>query len=181
MTELTDKRNSVESAAFLQHVAVARCVQARSGRAQYSSSNWRADMKLVPGSERMFADERTDPTDGSVRWAPAKSLWLASMTLAAIGLGPLLFSWQAFLLFITSSAVTLCFGHSVGMHRRLIHSSFECSLWLEHLCVYLGTLVGMAGPLGMVRIHDFRDWAQRQAACHDYSCHRAVLARRMVA
>ena len=31
---------------------------------------------------------------------------------------------------------------------------------------------GMAGPFGIVRLHDFRDWAQRQAACHDYSCHR---------
>jgi stearoyl-CoA desaturase (delta-9 desaturase) len=30
----------------------------------------------------------------------------------------------------------------------------------------------MAGPYGMVRLHDFRDWAQRQPACHDYSCHR---------
>jgi len=58
------------------------------------------------------------------------------------------------------------------MHRRLIHNSFECPLWLEYFCVYLGTLVGMAGPLGMIRIHDFRDWAQRQPACHDYFAHR---------
>jgi stearoyl-CoA desaturase (delta-9 desaturase) len=130
-------------------------------------------MQLVPGSERMSADERTDPADGRVRWAPAKSLWIGSMTVVAVGLGPLLFSWNAFLLFIATSAVTLCFGHSVGMHRRLIHSSFDCPLWLEYLCVYLGTLVGMAGPIGMIRLHDFRDWAQRQPACHDYSCHCA--------
>ena len=75
-------------------------------------------MKLVPGSERMFVEDRTDPIDGSVHWAPAKSLWIGSMTVAAVGLGPPLFSWQAFLLFIATSAVTLCFGHSVGMHRR---------------------------------------------------------------
>jgi fatty-acid desaturase len=25
----------------------------------------------------------------------------------------------------------------------------------------------------MVRLHDFRDWAQRQSQCHDYSCHRS--------
>jgi fatty-acid desaturase len=130
-------------------------------------------MQLVPGSERMFADDRTDPTDGQIHWAPAKSLWIGFMTAAAVALGPVLFSWDAFLLFIATSAVTLCFGHSVGMHRRLIHGSFDCPLWLEHLCVYLGTLVGMAGPIGMVRLHDFRDWAQRQRACHDYSCHRA--------
>jgi stearoyl-CoA desaturase (delta-9 desaturase) len=95
------------------------------------------------------------------------------MTAAAVVLGPPFFTWDAFALFIATGAVTLCFGHSVGMHRRLIHSSFDCPLWLEHFCVYLGTLVGMAGPIGMIRLHDFRDWAQRQSRCHDYSCHRA--------
>jgi stearoyl-CoA desaturase (delta-9 desaturase) len=130
-------------------------------------------MKLVAGSERIIADSGTDPVDGTVRWAPAKSLWIASMTTAAVVLGPLFLSLDAFALFIATSAVTLCFGHSVGMHRRLIHSSFDCPLWLEHVCVYLGTLVGMAGPIGMIRLHDFRDWAQRQLHCHDYSCHRA--------
>jgi stearoyl-CoA desaturase (delta-9 desaturase) len=59
------------------------------------------------------------------------------------------------------------------MHRRLIHSSFDCPLWVERTCVYLGTLVGMAGPFGMIRLHDFRDWAQRQSACHAYSRHAA--------
>jgi fatty-acid desaturase len=131
----------------------------------------------MPGSERMFAGADTDPVNGTVRWAPAKSLWIGSMTLAAIVLGPLVFSWDAFALFIATSAVTLCFGHSVGMHRRLIHSSFACPVWLEHSCVYLGTLVGMAGPIGMVRLHDFRDWAQRQPACHDYSRHNAAFWR----
>jgi stearoyl-CoA desaturase (delta-9 desaturase) len=121
----------------------------------------------------MVADDATDPLSGNVCWAPAKSLWIGSMTVAAIVLGPPTFSWNAFFLFIVTSGVALCFGHSVGMHRRLIHSSFECPLWLEHSCVYLGTLVGMAGPIGMIRLHDFRDWAQRQPACHDYSCHRA--------
>ena len=31
----------------------------------------------------------------------------------------------------------------------------------------------MAGPLGMVRLHDTRDWAQRQGECHDLHAHRA--------
>jgi stearoyl-CoA desaturase (delta-9 desaturase) len=73
--------------------------------------------------------------------------------------------------------MTLCAGHSVGMHRRLIHNSFSCPLWLEYACVYLGVLVGMAGPIGMIRIHDMRDWAQRQPACHPFFGHRAGLLR----
>lgn len=129
-------------------------------------------MQLVPGSERIHADESANPIAARVRWAPVKSLWIGGMTLSAIGLGPFYFSWDALALFLVSSALTLCFGHSVGMHRRLIHNSFECPLWLEYICVYLGTMVGMAGPLSMIRIHDFRDWAQRQPECHDYFAHR---------
>lgn len=129
-------------------------------------------MRLVPGSARILAGPTADPARGEVRWAPAKSLWIGSMTLAALLLGPLSVTTGAVLLFLGTSAVTLCAGHSVGMHRRLIHSSFQCPLWLERLFVYLGTLVGMAGPVGMIRIHDMRDWAQRQPACHDFFAHR---------
>lgn len=129
-------------------------------------------MDLRQGSERVVPLDGTTALEGAVRWAPAKSLWFLSMLLSAAVAGPLLASWSAVTLFLVSSAVTLCFGHSVGMHRRLIHSSFQCPRWLEYLCVYLGTLVGMAGPFGMTATHDFRDWAQRQQACHDYFCHR---------
>jgi fatty-acid desaturase len=129
-------------------------------------------MTLVKGSERIIAAADSDPALGEVRWAPVKSIWIGSMT--AIGLigGVLLFTWDAFAVFLALSAVTLCGGHSVGMHRRLIHNSFACPLWLEYVLVYLGVLVGMAGPVGMTRQHDLRDWAQRQSTCHDFLCHR---------
>jgi stearoyl-CoA desaturase (delta-9 desaturase) len=129
-------------------------------------------MQLVPGSERIVACQGASPVAGRVRWVPAKSLWIGGMSLAAVVAGPLTASWDSAALFFATSALTLCVGHSVGMHRRLIHASFDCPRWLEHLCVYLGTLVGMAGPIGMIRVHDLRDWAQRQAECHDYFCHR---------
>ncbi len=129
-------------------------------------------MGMIAGSHRIQAGIGTSAVKGRVHWAPAKSIWIGSMTLASLILGPLWFSWSAFFLFLLTTGITLCFGHSVGMHRRLIHGSFACPLWLEYFCVYLGTLVGMAGPMGMTRTHDFRDWAQRQEDCHDYFCHR---------
>ena len=129
-------------------------------------------MTIIAGSHRIHAAAEGSAVEGKVRWAPAKSLWITSMVLSAVVLGPILFTGGAFALFLATAGITLCFGHSVGMHRRLIHGSFACPLWLEYLCVYLGTLVGMAGPIGMTRVHDFRDWAQRQTACHDYFCHR---------
>jgi fatty-acid desaturase len=58
------------------------------------------------------------------------------------------------------------------MHRRLIHRSFECAKPFERFLVYLGVLVGMAGPFGIIKIHDIRDWAQREKYCHDFFAHR---------
>ena len=64
-------------------------------------------------------------------------------------------------------------GPSVGMHRRFIHRGYSCKKFgLERACVYVGVLVGVAGPFGILRVHDERDWAQRQPACHDFFAHR---------
>ncbi len=53
----------------------------------------------------------------------------------------------------------------------MIHRSYECPKWMEYLFVYSGVWVGMAGPIGMLKQHDLRDWAQRQEKCHDYLLH----------
>lgn len=121
---------------------------------------------------RMVPGPGCDATAGQVRWAPLKSLWLAGMTAVALVAGPFTASWGAVGAFLILTGITLCLGHSLGMHRRLIHNAYDCPLWLEYVFVYCGVLVGMAGPLGMVRTHDMRDWAQRQGRCHDYFAHR---------
>ena len=128
-------------------------------------------------TERMIADADTSGTEGRVEWAPAKSLWTGGMMLAAVALGPLFVTPGAVLLFAVTTGLTLCAGHSVGMHRLLVHRSFQARRWVEYVLVYLGTLVGMAGPSGMVRLHDMRDWAQRQPRCHDVHANRLPLLR----
>ena len=128
-------------------------------------------MKTI-STGRMISQPMSDAEDGEVVWMPAKSIWIGAMTLIALVFGPLTFSWSAFALFVATTAVTICAGHSVGMHRLLIHRSFKVHIFIEHALVYLGTLVGMAGPFGMIYAHDIRDWAQRQTACHDLHAHR---------
>ncbi len=114
---------------------------------------------------------------GVVGWSPQKSLWWSGMLIGWIVAGTIWFSWSAVLVFILVSAVTLCLGHSLGMHRKLIHESFDCAPWLERVLVYLGTLVGLGGPFGMMVMHDMRDWAQRQRACHPFLSHQSGIAR----
>jgi sn-2 palmitoyl-lipid 9-desaturase len=108
---------------------------------------------------------------GCVRWSPAKSLWISGMATGAVVGGAATASGRAILLFAVSTAIVLLFGHSLGSHRKLIHDSYACPRWLEYLFVYLGVLVGLAGPLGLLRQHELRDYAQRLPDCHDYLRH----------
>ena len=84
------------------------------------------------------------------------------MMLATLGLGPLFFNWTAFGMFLLLTYVSLLVGHSVGMHRMMIHRTFSCAKPLERTLIYVGVLVGLSGPFGIIRTHDTRDWAQRQ-------------------
>ena len=119
--------------------------------------------------------EQTNPQNGQVYWSPLKSLWMTTMYLGSGVAFLFAFSWSAFALFLGTSALTLCLGHSVGMHRRLIHNSFSCPGWLEYGLVYCGTLIGLAGPFSIIDMHEMRDWAQRQPYCHDYFASRQPL------
>ena len=113
-----------------------------------------------------------DPCAGTVRTDWPKALWNGAMiagTIAALAMA----TWQSVLLFLALTYATLLVGHSVGMHRMMIHRTFTAKPWLARTLIYLGTLVGVSGPSGIIRIHDTRDWAQREPKCHDFFAHRA--------
>ncbi len=112
-----------------------------------------------------------DPMEGTVVWDASRSLWNGGMLIGSLILGPMYFTWDALLVFIVVLELTMCTGHSVGFHRRLIHRTFKCPKWLERGLVWSGTLVGMQGPFWVIQSHDFRDWAQRQSDCHPFLKH----------
>ena len=121
---------------------------------------------------RISERKSTSAVYGKVVVSPVKSVWFIFMFIVATVAGFYTFSFDSLLVFLLFTAITLCLGHSLGMHRRLIHKSFECPKWLEYIFVHLGVLVGLAGPKGMMETHDMRDWAQRQDKCHDYFGHK---------
>lgn len=131
----------------------------------------------MKNTERVFSDHPDSAWHGKVAWKPVKSIWFLSNLLLSVFVAPFYFSASGFAVFICLTAITLCFGHSLGMHRLLIHRSYTCPLWMEYVFVYLGALVGMAGPIGMLKQHDLRDWAQRQQRCHDFLLHGSSIAK----
>jgi stearoyl-CoA desaturase (delta-9 desaturase) len=129
-------------------------------------------MTVAPDSpHRVRTLSCSDVVDGQVRYAWKKSLWFSAMAGTTLIGGALWFSWSGLLLFALSTACVLLLGHSLGSHRKLIHDSFQCPAWLACLLIYIGVLVGLAGPLGLLRQHELRDYAQRQRDCHPYLRH----------
>lgn len=121
----------------------------------------------------LVIDEASNPSTGQVEWDAGRSLWNFTILFLALFLAPFYFTWSALAVFFFLSFITLCCGHSVGFHRRLIHRSYDCPKWLERIMIYLGTLVGMGGPFWTIRTHDMRDWAQRSPDCHHFFSHKS--------
>ena len=123
--------------------------------------------------DRVIPRPETKNLEGRIVWTPIQSLWTFGNGLLGL-IGVVFFaSWGALVVFVVLTGVTVCAGHSVGMHRLLIHRSFRTYKPIEYVMVWLGVLVGMAGPHGMIRAHDMRDWHQRQVNCPPHPSHGA--------
>lgn len=113
-----------------------------------------------------------NPAEGRVVYDLPKLLWNLGMILSAVIFAPLTFSLGSFSMFLVLTYFSLLIGHSAGMHRLMIHRTYDCHPILEKILIYIGVLVGMSGPYGIIKIHDTRDWAQRQDNCHDFFSHK---------
>jgi fatty-acid desaturase len=120
---------------------------------------------------RIQTNDLYSVVDGRVVISPQKAIWLTGMFLGALIGGALTFSWEAVGIFLFNTGIVLLFGHSLGSHRKFIHNSYQCPLWLEYIFVWLGVQVGLSGPIGLMRQHELRDYAQRLPVCHDYLRH----------
>lgn len=136
----------------------------------------RFSTKLI-ATQRVIPSRTTSPEDGKIKAVPLKIIWVFGHGIAGLA-GLIIFpQLDALLVFLGLTGLTICAGHSVGMHRLLIHRSFETPRSLEYLLVWLGSLVGMAGPFGMIHAHDMRDWHQRQWVCPPHPSHDAPFLR----
>lgn len=101
-----------------------------------------------------------------------KAAWNGWMLAIWLILAPTATTVGSLGVFLVATWVTLLLGHSVGMHRMMVHRSFSAPTWVEYSLIYIGVLVGMGSPSAIIRVHDLRDWAQRQKECHDFFAHR---------
>ena len=113
---------------------------------------------------RIIEPEGANAVQGSLLLSPLKSIFVLTNLTIAVLFAWGTFSWFNLALMAALLLIFLWLGNSVGLHRLFIHRSFACPLWLENCLVTCGTLAGLGGPFSAIRIHDERDWAQRQPA-----------------
>jgi fatty-acid desaturase len=117
------------------------------------------------------------PSAGKVVPAPAKVVWL----YLVLGTSGLLFLFPPSLLACAAAlgltVVTLCAGHSVGLHRGIIHKTYSCPKCLRGALAYAFVHTGIGGPIGWIHLHYVRDHYQNTRECPRYFRYDHSLAR----
>lgn len=114
---------------------------------------------------------------GRVSFAWPKALWLwahlaATLVLLPGAFHPGLAAWA-----LIATYLTLCLGHSVGLHRGLIHRTYRISQRGERVLIALFVFTGLGGPRAWIRLHRVRDYWQNEAECPAYFAYRHGLVR----
>jgi stearoyl-CoA desaturase (delta-9 desaturase) len=99
--------------------------------------------------------------------------WLKASWLYLLLIPALLWGWSSLSLTRSLASVALTvftvgLGHSIGLHRGVIHRSYRCSRLMRGFLAYCFVHSGLGGPLSWVRVHYFRDYWQNQPDCPAY-------------
>ncbi|HEX8349385.1 MAG TPA: acyl-CoA desaturase [Hymenobacter sp.] len=102
------------------------------------------------------------PQQGTLSPSWLKIVWLYTMLFPTLVWGVQSLTLPRSLVSLALTFFTVCLGHSIGLHRGIIHKAYRCSRFTRGLFAYLFVFSGLGGPLSWVRVHYFRDYWQNQ-------------------
>lgn len=113
---------------------------------------------------------------GELRFSAPKALLLWGHLLPVLAFGAETARPGLLLASGALAGACLCLGHSVGLHRGLIHRSFSMGRALRFGLCLLATLTGIGPVLRLMQLHDLRDqWQNRAEAPAYYSYQHGIL------
>lgn len=115
------------------------------------------------------------PEMGRIVFSWNKTLWLYAMLVPALVWGIPAASPRTAALTYAIFFLTFCFGHTVGLHRGVIHRAFSFSTFTRRVFAYVFVLIGLGGPLSWIRMHYHRDYWQNHPRCPNYFAYRHSL------
>ncbi len=108
---------------------------------------------------------------GEIRWSPSKSLWFSVNAVVFGAFAASTFSWAGLAAATVTTGLCLSLGHSVGLHRGLIHRTFRMHRTTERVLAWLATLTGIGPVLRLMAMHDVRDTWQNRPFAPTYYCY----------
>lgn len=109
---------------------------------------------------------------GRVVPAPVKSVWLYLNLVPALLFAPAALTTERVVTALVVAFVTVCVGHSVGLHRGVIHGAYRCHAVVRAAFCFCFVFTGLGGPLSWVRLHEARDHWQSELDCPGYFQYR---------
>ncbi len=116
----------------------------------------------------MRTQSKLQTDKGSISFSWKKSLWLYFILIPIAFLSVAKITLLDISLFMILLFLTVGIGHSVGLHRGIIHKSYKSGRLFRNLSLVLFTLCGMGSPLNWLKQHYFRDYWQNRTDCPTY-------------
>ncbi|AUP80301.1 fatty acid desaturase [Flavivirga eckloniae] len=113
-------------------------------------------------------NKKLQTSAGTIFFSWKKSIWLYCMILPICFIDFSLIQWRDVLISIVLLFLTVGIGHSVGLHRGIIHKSYKTSNFFKNLSLYLFILTGLGSPLSWLKQHYYRDYWQNRMDCPRY-------------
>ena len=98
-----------------------------------------------------------------MRFAPTKTAWLYAMLIPAVVWGPASAGPLEVAVAVVLTGVTVVFGHTIGLHRGVIHRAFRTSTAMRRAFAVVFALTGLGGPRAWMILHAVRDHHQSRA------------------
>lgn len=128
-------------------------------------------------ARRVAGDPLLPPEIGRVRFDVGKTIWLWGMAIPGFTVGIPLLTPTVLMVSLALAFLTLCVGHSVGLHRGVIHRTYEARPVVRGVLAYLFVLSGLGGPMAWARLHAARDFWQSRPDCPRYFAYRHSMVR----
>ncbi|QIE60347.1 acyl-CoA desaturase [Rasiella rasia] len=105
---------------------------------------------------------------GTIGFAPKKVIWIYVLFLSSLLIDFEALVLKDYVLNAVLMILTVGIGHSVGLHRGVIHKSYISTQLFRKVSIYLFVLTGMGSPLSWLKQHYFRDYWQNRNDCPTY-------------
>jgi len=105
---------------------------------------------------------------GYIRFSKCKSLYLYLILVPVLFIDFSKISNTIIYINIALTILTVCIGHSVGLHRGIIHKTYDTTLFFRNILLCFFVLTGLGSPKDWLKMHYYRDVWQNRKDCPKY-------------